>query len=100
MKNDDEKDEPFFRKILYIFLFNIRLIFKNISNRKRSTLIVILGLIFSLSVLYTASIWTHTSEKIIADDYIETLDYEMYITSFLTHSFTATSSACSFSARA
>ena len=86
MKNDDEKDEPFFRKILYIFLFNIRLIFKNISNRKRSTLIVILGLIFSLSVLYTASIWTHTSEKIIADDYIETLDYEMYITSFLTHS--------------
>jgi len=85
-ENDTEKDEPLFRKILYIFSFNIRLIVKNISHRKRSTLIVILGLIFSLSILYTASIWTHTSEKIIADDYIDTLDYEMYITSFLTHS--------------
>ncbi len=83
---DTENDESFFRKMFYIFSFNIRLILKNISNRKRSTLIVILGLIFSLSVLYTASIWTHTSEKIIADDYIDTLDYEMYITSFLTHS--------------
>ncbi|MFW9851329.1 MAG: FtsX-like permease family protein [Candidatus Thorarchaeota archaeon] len=83
---DTENDEPFFRKVLYVFSFNIRLILKNISNRKRSTIIVILGLIFSLSILYTSSIWTHTSEKIIADDYIETLDYEMYVTSFLTHS--------------
>ena len=83
---DTEDDEPFFKKILYIFSFNIRLILKNIRNRKRSTLIVILGLVFSLSVLYTASIWTQTSEKIIADDYIDTLDYEMYVTSFLMHS--------------
>jgi ABC-type lipoprotein release transport system permease subunit len=70
------------RRILHSISFNIRLIFKNLSNRKRSTVIIILGLVFSLSMLYTASIWTNTSDKIIADDYIETLDYEMYVQSF------------------
>jgi len=72
----------FSRRVLHAISFNIRLIFKNISNRKRSTVIIIVGLVFSLSMLYTASIWTNTSDKIIADDYIETLDYEMYIQSF------------------
>jgi len=77
-----EEKSSIYRNILQAILFNIRLILKNIRNRKRSTIIVMMGLIFALSILFTSSIWTQTSQKIIADDYIETLDYEMYISTF------------------
>ena len=77
-----EEKSSVFLTILQSILFNFLLIFKNIRNRKRSTIIVMLGLIFALSILFTSSIWTQTSQKIIADDYIETLDYEMYISTF------------------
>ncbi len=77
-----EKKKSVVRNVLYTISFNLSLILRNIRNRKRSTIIIILGLIFSLSILFTSSIWTETSQKIIADDYIETLDYEMYISTF------------------
>jgi ABC-type lipoprotein release transport system permease subunit len=80
--NPPEKELAFHQKFFSILSFNLRLIFKNIKNRKRSTAIIILGLTFSLSILYTASIWSRTSQKIIADDYIESLDYEMYVESW------------------
>ncbi len=73
----------FYSRVFYGFLFNLRLIWKNIKNKKRSTIIIIIGLVFSMSILFTSSIWTNTSQKIIADDYIETLDYEMFISTFL-----------------
>lgn len=81
--NPPKKDLAFHKRFFNGFSFNLRLIFKNIMNKKRNTIIIILGLVFSLSILYTASIWSLTSQKIIADDYIETLDYEMYVQSFL-----------------
>ncbi len=77
-----EEKSSVYRNVLQAISFNLRLILKNIRNRKRSTLIVMMGLIFALSILFTSSIWTQTSQKIIADDYIETLDYEMYISTF------------------
>ncbi len=80
--NPPKKELALHQKLLNILSFNLHLIFKNIKNRKRSTVIIILGLTFSLSVLYTASIWSQTSQKIIADDYIESLDYEMYVESW------------------
>ncbi len=73
----------FYNKFLYSTLFNLRLILKNLKHRKRSAIITALGLIFSLTILFSSSIWVHTSQNIIADDYIETLDYEMYINTFL-----------------
>ncbi|MCK4844132.1 MAG: hypothetical protein KAS95_00500, partial [Candidatus Heimdallarchaeota archaeon] len=73
----------FYNKFLYSTLFNLRLIIKNLKHRKRSAIITALGLIFSLTILFSSSIWVHTSQNIIADDYIETLDYEMYINTFL-----------------
>ena len=73
----------FYSRVFYGFLFNLRLIWKNIRNKKRSTFIIIIGLVFSMSILFTSSIWANTSQKIIADDYIETLDYEMFISTFL-----------------
>ena len=73
----------FYSKFLYSTLFSLRLILKNLKHRKRSAIIIALGLIFSLTILFSSSIWVHTSQKIIADDYIETLDYEMYINTFL-----------------
>ncbi len=72
-----------FKNAMAILSFNIKLIWKNIANRKRSTTIIILGLVFSMSILFTASIWATTSQKIIADDYLQTLDYEMYVSTFL-----------------
>ena len=72
-----------FKKTMAILGFNFKLIWKNIANRKRSITIIILGLVFSMSILFTASIWATTSQKIIADDYLQTLDYEMYVSTFL-----------------
>ncbi|NPD89083.1 MAG: ABC transporter permease [Asgard group archaeon] len=80
--NPPKKEIALHKKFFNILSFNLNLIFKNIRNRKRSTVIIILGLTFSLSILYTASIWSLTSQKIIADDYVESLDYEMYIESW------------------
>ena len=77
-----EKKRSRWLNVVQSISFNFRLILKNIRNRKRSTVIVMMGLIFALSILFTSSIWTQTSQKIIADDYIETLDYEMYISTF------------------
>ncbi len=87
MEKDDfvssETRDSFYSRVFHGFLFNLRLIWKNIKNKKRSTVIIIVGLVFSMSILFTSSIWTNTSQKIIADDYIETLDYEMFISTFL-----------------
>ncbi len=80
--NPPKKELALHKKLFNILSFNLQLIFKNIRNRKRSTVIIILGLTFSLSILYTASIWSLTSQKIIADDYVESLDYEMYVESW------------------
>ncbi|MCE7739678.1 MAG: ABC transporter permease [Candidatus Heimdallarchaeota archaeon] len=80
-----EKKQTFLEKLLAGFSFNLRLIWKNISNRKKSMMIITIGLVFSLSILFTSSIWTQTSQLIIADDYIETLDYEMYVSTYLTN---------------
>ena len=80
-----EKKHTFLEKLLAGFSFNLRLIWKNISNRKKSMMIITIGLVFSLSILFTSSIWTQTSQLIIADDYIETLDYEMYVSTYLTN---------------
>ena len=85
----EEKEQSFLEKIFSGFLYNIRLILKNIRNRKKSMLIITIGLVFSLSVLFTSSIWTETSQLIIADDYIETLDYEMYVSTYLTNAMDA-----------
>ncbi len=73
----------FYSEFIYSALFNLRLILKNLKHRKKSAIITALGLIFALTILFSSSIWVHTSQKIIADDYIETLDYEMYINTFL-----------------
>ncbi|MHA1201624.1 MAG: FtsX-like permease family protein [Candidatus Heimdallarchaeaceae archaeon] len=87
MEKDDfvssDTGSSFYSRVFHGFLFNLRLILKNIRNKKRSTVIIIVGLVFSMSILFTSSIWTNTSQKIIADDYIETLDYEMFISTFL-----------------
>ncbi|MHA1199178.1 MAG: ABC transporter permease [Candidatus Heimdallarchaeaceae archaeon] len=72
-----------YKKTMAVIAFNIKLIWKNIVNRRRSITIIILGLVFSMSILFTASIWSTTSQKIIADDYLQTLDYEMYVSTFL-----------------
>ena len=72
-----------FQKAMAIMYFNLKLIWKNIVNRRRSITIIILGLVFSMSILFTAAIWSTTSQKIIADDYLQTLDYEMYVSTFL-----------------
>ncbi|MHA1446241.1 MAG: FtsX-like permease family protein [Candidatus Heimdallarchaeaceae archaeon] len=80
-----EKKQTFLEKLLAGFSFNLRLIWKNISNRKKSMMIITIGLVFALSILFTSSIWTQTSQLIIADDYIETLDYEMYVSTYLTN---------------
>jgi len=86
MEKDDfvssNTGSSFYSRVFHDFLFNLRLIWKNIKNKKRSTIIIIIGLVFSMSILFTSSIWTNTSQKIIADDYIETLDYEMFISTF------------------
>ena len=78
-----DTESSFCSRVFHGFLFNLRLIWKNIRNKKRSTIIIIIGLVFSMSILFTSSIWTNTTQKIIADDYIETLDYEMFISTFL-----------------
>ncbi len=87
MEQDDfvssDTEGSFYSRAFHGFLFNLRLIWKNIRNKKRSTVIIIIGLVFSMSILFTSSIWMNTSQKIIADDYIETLDYEMFISTFL-----------------
>ncbi|MBY8999416.1 MAG: ABC transporter permease [Candidatus Heimdallarchaeota archaeon] len=80
-----DTEESFHSRMLHSFLFNLLLIWKNLKSKKRSTVIIIIGLVFSMSILFTSSIWTNTSQKIIADDYIETLDYEMFISTFLTN---------------
>ncbi len=89
MEKDDfvssDTESSFYSRVFHGFLFNLRLIWKNIKNKKRSTVIIIVGLVFSMSILFTSSIWTNTSQKIIADDYIETLDYEMFISTFKTN---------------
>ncbi len=79
----EEEETTRYQKAVASFYFNIKLIWKNITNRRRSITIIILGLVFSMSVLFTASIWSSTSQKIIADDYLQTLDYEMYVSTFL-----------------
>ncbi len=77
------EDTSKFKKAFAVLSFNLKLIWKNIINRRKSITIIILGLVFSMSILFTASIWSTTSQKIIADDYLETLDYEMYVSTFL-----------------
>ncbi|MHA1552289.1 MAG: hypothetical protein ACTSQC_10140, partial [Candidatus Heimdallarchaeaceae archaeon] len=76
MEKDDfvssDTGSSFSSRVFHGFLFNLRLIWKNIRNKKRSTVIIIVGLVFSMSILFTSSIWMNTSQKIIADDYIET----------------------------
>jgi len=79
---EEEKKESISQKVLFFISFNLKLIFRNLRKQKKSTTILVLGLVFSLSILFTASIWFHTSERIIADDYLETLDYEMYVQTF------------------
>jgi ABC-type lipoprotein release transport system permease subunit len=85
----EKKEQSFIEKIFTGFLYNVQLIWKNIKNRKKSMMIITIGLVFSLSVLFTSSIWTETSQLIIADDYIETLDYEMYVSTYLTNAMDA-----------
>ncbi|MCE7741740.1 MAG: FtsX-like permease family protein [Candidatus Heimdallarchaeota archaeon] len=79
----EEEEISKYKKAISSISFNIKLIWKNIINRRRSITIIILGLVFSMSILFTASIWSSTSQKIIADDYLQTLDYEMYVSTFL-----------------
>ena len=83
---DGEEETSKYKKTMAILSFNFKLIWKNITNRKRSITIIIMGLVFSMSILFTASIWATTSQKIIADDYLQTLDYEMYVSTFLPNS--------------
>ncbi|MHA1873247.1 MAG: FtsX-like permease family protein [Candidatus Heimdallarchaeaceae archaeon] len=69
----------YFKRIL----FHIKLIFKNISSKKLNSLIVIFGLVFSLTSLFVSSIWVETNKSLISDSYIDSLDYEMYVTSYM-----------------
>lgn len=71
-------------KMWFSLLFTIKMIVKNLSNRKLSTAVITLGLVFAMTGLFTATIWTETSQKIIAEDYINSLDYELYVTTYLT----------------
>ncbi|MHA1416361.1 MAG: FtsX-like permease family protein [Candidatus Heimdallarchaeaceae archaeon] len=69
----------YFRRLF----FHLSIIFKNISSKKLNSLIVIFGLVFSLTSLFVSSIWIETNKSLISDQYIESLDYEMYITSYM-----------------
>ncbi|MHA1778144.1 MAG: FtsX-like permease family protein, partial [Candidatus Heimdallarchaeaceae archaeon] len=76
-------------RVGYSIVFNLRLILRNLTYRKLSISIIALGLIFSMTSLFSSTIWVNTSQKIIAEDYLATLDYEMYVSTYLTNAMGA-----------
>ncbi|MHA1213238.1 MAG: hypothetical protein ACTSSH_12365, partial [Candidatus Heimdallarchaeota archaeon] len=58
--------------------------FRNIWHHKRQTGLFFLGIVISVSVITSLSIWSSTAENLAVSDFIKDQDFEIKVRSYLT----------------